>query len=304
MIYTVTFNPAIDYTVELDSVKLGETNRSNSSYILPGGKGINVSRVLTNLEIENIALGFVGGFTGGFVEDYLKAQDIMTDFVHLEKDTRINVKIKTQEETEINTSGPDIDEKYLDEFFKKLDKLKRDDFLILAGNIQDSLSRNTYSIIQERCIYKGVKTVVDTTEEALTLTLKNKPFLIKPNLHELEGIFDVKIKDESEAVIYAKKLLEKGAQNIIVSMGGEGALFISKDELYFAEAPDGILKNSVGSGDSMVAGFIAKFIEVKDLMEAFKYSVAAGSATAFSKDLCKKKEVEDLFNKIIVQELS
>lgn len=304
MIYTVTFNPAIDYTVELDTVNLGETNRSNSSYILPGGKGINVSRVLTNLEIENIALGFVGGFTGRFIEDYLKVQDIITDFVYLEENTRINVKIKTEEETEINASGPDIDEKYLEEFFKKLDRLKKDDFLILAGNIQDSLSRNTYSIIQERCIYKGVKTVVDTTEEALTLTLKNKPFLIKPNLHELEGIFDVKIKDESEAVIYAKKLLEKGAQNIIVSMGGEGALFISKDELYFAEAPDGILKNSVGSGDSMVAGFIAKFIEVKDLMEAFKYSVAAGSATAFSKDLCKKKEVEDLFNKIIVQELS
>ena len=304
MIYTVTFNPAIDYTVELDTVNLGETNRSNSSYILPGGKGINVSRVLTNLEIENIALGFVGGFTGRFIEDYLKVQDIITDFVYLEENTRINVKIKTEEETEINASGPDIDEKYLEEFFKKLDRLKKDDFLILAGNIQDSLPRDTYSNIQDRCTSKGIKTIVDTTEEALSLTLKNKPFLIKPNLHELEGIFDVKIKDKSEAIIYAKKLLEKGAQNIIVSMGGEGALFISKDELYFAEAPDGILKNSVGSGDSMVAGFISKFIEVNDLLEAFKYSVAAGSATAFSKDLCKKTEVDDLFNKVIVQKLS
>ena len=176
MIYTVTFNPAIDYTLELDSVNLGETNRSKSTYILPGGKGINVSRVLTNLEVENIALGFVGGFTGRFIEDYLKAEDIMTDFVDLEEATRINVKIKTQEETEINASGPAIDEKYLQEFYKKLDGLKKNDFLVLAGNVQDGLPRDSYSKIQEKCKSKGIKTIVDTTEQALTLTLKNKPF--------------------------------------------------------------------------------------------------------------------------------
>lgn len=304
MIYTVTFNPAIDYTVELDTLSIGETNRSKFSYILPGGKGINVSRVLNNLDIENIALGFVGGFTGKFIEDYLKAKGLVTDFVYLEENTRINVKIKTTDETEINASGPTIDEKDLEEFYKKLNRLKEDDFLILAGNVQDSLPRDTYSNIQKRCASKGVRTIVDTTEEALTLTLENKPFLLKPNLHELESIFNVKIRDKSEAIIYAKKLLERGAQNIIVSMGGAGALFISREEVYFAEAPSGILKNSVGSGDSMIAGFIAKYIESKDLLESFKYSVAAGSATAFSKDLCTKLEVEELFEKVIAQELS
>lgn len=304
MIYTVTFNPAIDYTVELDTLSIGETNRSKFSYILPGGKGINVSRVLNNLDIGNIALGFVGGFTGKFVEDYLKAKGLVTDFVYLEEDTRINVKIKTTDETEINASGPTIDEKDLEEFYKKLNRLKQGDYLILAGNIQDSLPRDTYSNIQKRCASKGVNTIVDTTREALTLTLENKPFLLKPNLHELESIFNVKIKDKGEAIIYAKKLLQKGAQNIIVSMGGEGALFISQEKVYFSNAPKGILKNSVGSGDSMIAGFLAKFIESRDSLEAFKYSVAAGSATAFSKDLCTKEEVEELFKKVMAKELS
>ncbi|OLS02986.1 1-phosphofructokinase [Tissierella creatinophila] len=303
MIYTVTFNPAIDYTVELDKISLGETNRSKYSYILPGGKGINVSRVLNNLDIGNIALGFVGGFTGKFVEDYLKAQGLVTDFVYLEEDTRINVKIKTTDETEINASGPNINEKDLEEFYKKLNRLKQGDYLILAGNVQDSLPRDTYSNIQKRCASKGVKTIVDTTREALTLTLENKPFLLKPNLHELESIFDIKIRDKSQAIIYAKKLIEKGAQNIIVSMGGEGALFVSKEKAYFSQAPQGILKNSVGAGDSMVAGFLAKFIESEDSLEAFKYSVAAGSATAFSKDLCTKEEVEELFKKITFKEI-
>lgn len=303
MIYTVTFNPAIDYTLELDNLNIGETNRSNSSYIYPGGKGINVSRVLNNLDVGSIALGFIGGFTGRFVESFLNEKGLVTDFVYLKEDTRINVKLKTDKETQINASGPEIGEKDLKELYKKLNKLKEGDFLVLAGNVQKNLPRDTYLKIQSRYQSKGIKVVVDTTDEALKMTLENKPFLLKPNLRELEDVFDVEIKDNSDVVYYAKKLLEKGAQNVIVSMGGDGALFISEKESYFAKAPKGILQDSVGSGDSMVAGFIAKFIETNDLIEAFKYSIAAGSATAFSKGLCTKEVVEDLFKNIIAEKM-
>lgn len=304
MIYTVTFNPAIDYTLQLDNLDIGETNRSNSNYISPGGKGINVSRVLNNLDVGSIALGFIGGFTGRFVESFLNEQGLVTDFVYLKENTRINVKIKTNKETEINASGPDISERHLEELYKKLNKLKQGDFLILAGSMQKNLPRDTYSKIQEKCSSKDIKVIVDTIGEALKMTLENKPFLLKPNLRELEEIFDVEIKDNSEIVLYARKLLEQGAQNVIVSMGGNGALFVSGEEAYFAEAPKGILQDSVGSGDSMVAGFIAKFIETKDPLEAFKYSIASGSATAFSKGLCTKEEVEDLFKDIVTEKLS
>ena len=304
MIYTVTFNPAIDYTLQLDNLDIGETNRSNSNYISPGGKGINVSRVLNNLDVGSIALGFIGGFTGRFVESFLNEQGLVTDFVYLKENTRINVKIKTNKETEINASGPDISERDLEELYKKLNKLKQGDFLVLAGSMQKNLPRDTYSKIQEKCSSKDIKVIVDTIGEALKMTLENKPFLLKPNLRELEEIFHVEIKDNSEIVLYARKLLEQGAQNVIVSMGGKGALFVSGEEAYFAEAPKGILQDSVGSGDSMVAGFIAKFIETKDSLEAFKYSIASGSATAFSKVLCTKEEVEDLFKDIVTEKLS
>lgn len=304
MIYTVTFNPAIDYAMELNSFKAGETNRSKFSYILPGGKGINVSRVLNHLEIENVALGFIGGFTGNFIEEYLNKKGVMTDFVYLEENTRINVKIKTEIETEINATGPYISEKNLEIFYKKLEKLQEEDYLVLSGNIQKHLSRETYSNIQNRCASKNIRTIIDTTDEALIYTLGNKPFLLKPNLHELASIFDVEIEDKFEAAEYGKRLIEMGAKNIIISMGGEGALFVSAKGEYFSKAPEGILKNSVGSGDSMIAGFLAKFIETGDYLEAFKYSVAAGSATAFSKDLCTKDEVEELFKNVGIEKLS
>lgn len=304
MIYTVTFNPSIDYIVNVKDFKLGEVNRVVMDAKYPGGKGINVSRVLNNLEIESTALGFIGNFTGEYVEKCLKKEGIKTDFIKLNEDTRINIKIKSNKETEINGNGPYIDDKSLNKLFNKIDEFKDGDIVVLSGNVQKSINSDIYSKIQERCSSKDIKFFVDTTGNALTCTLKNKPFLIKPNKHELGGLFGVEINTENEIIHYGKKLIDMGAQNVIVSNGSKGAIMISSEGIFKASPAKGTVKNSVGAGDSMIAGFIAYYSTHGDVIEAFRFGAASGSATAFSLDLCTKKDILALIDQINVTKIN
>lgn len=298
MIYTITFNPAIDYYVRVTDFKLGETNRVEADSKYPGGKGINVSRVLGKLDVKSRALGFIGGFTGEYIKSFLENEGVETDFVKVKGDTRINVKLKSKKETEINGSGSQIETEDLEKLFKQIENLNSEDFVVLAGNVQSNLPRNIYSQIQSRCKNKNVKFIVDTTGEALFSTLCNKPFLIKPNTSELGELFSVEIKDQEEIIYYGRKLLEMGAENVIVSMASDGALLICKDGVFHASAPKGTVKNSVGAGDSLIGGFLAHYSRSMDMVEAFRLGAAAGSATAFSSDLCNKADVEALVEEI------
>lgn len=303
MIYTVTFNPAIDYIVKVQDFKRGEVNRVDADIKYPGGKGINVSRVLNNLGVKSKALGFIGGFTGEYIRSFLEKEGVQTDFVNVDGDTRINVKIKSSVETEINGAGPSIEKDDLKKLFDKLQKLTKDDFVVLAGNVQKTLPRNIYEEIQERCLDKNAKFIIDTTGEALTCTLKYKPFLIKPNNHELGEIFNVDIKDRNEIIFYGKKLLENGAQNVIISMAAEGALLICKEGVYYASAAKGQVKNSVGAGDSLIGGFLAYYSKSFDIVEAFRWGAASGSATAFSFDLCTQEDVNVLIEQVKITKI-
>ncbi|MEA5009628.1 1-phosphofructokinase [Clostridium tyrobutyricum] len=301
MIYTVTFNPSIDYVIQTENLILGDINRVDNEKKFAGGKGINVSRVLNNLGVSSKALGFIGGFTGKFIKDSLVNLGIFTDFIEVKEDTRINVKIKSKQETEINGAGPDIDKENLEKLFKKVENLKSEDFIVLAGNVQKSVPRDIYSRIQQRC--KNGKVAVDTTGSALTATLKYKPFLIKPNIHELGEIFERELKSSDEVIKYANELRNMGAQNVIISMGKDGAMLVCDEGVYKASAPKGTVKNSVGAGDSVVAGFLAEYTRSHSIVDAFKYGAASGSATAFSIDLCKKAFVEQLMAEINVTKL-
>lgn len=303
MIYTITFNPSIDYIVEVEDFKTGKINRVKSNYKYPGGKGINISRVLNNFGIKNKALGFIGGFTGEYVKSFLEREGIDTDFIRVKGDTRINVKLKSNEETEINGDGPHISEENFNELLKKIEDLISNDFLVLAGNVQKTLPRDVYSQIQERCLKSNVKVVVDTTGEVLIKTLNNKPFLIKPNKQELSEIFNIEIKTQEEIIEYGKRLNEMGAQNVIISMAGDGAYFINAKNVYYAIPPKGIVRNSVGAGDSLIAGFLANYSQSLDLLEAFRWGVATGSATAFSLDLCKKEDAINLLDQVCIKKL-
>ncbi|QGU95929.1 1-phosphofructokinase [Clostridium bovifaecis] len=303
MIYTVTFNPSVDYIVQVDDFVPGKINRVKNNYKYPGGKGINVSRVLNNLRVESKALGFIGGFTGNFIKDSLEKDGVYTDFIKVQGDTRINVKLKSNEETEINGVGPDIDDKALDELLKMLKKLGSEDYLVLAGNVQNTLPSDIYAQIQEKLVNNKARVIVDTTGEALTATLKHKPFLIKPNNHELSEIFGVEINTREEIIFYAKRLLDMGAENVIISMAGEGALLVCEEGVYHSAAPKGKVKNSVGAGDSLIGGFLANYCKSLDLIEAFRWGVASGSATAFSLDLCTKDEAERLLAEVKVIKL-
>lgn len=298
MIYTVTFNPALDYIVNMDNLKLGETNRSTSEMILSGGKGINVSIVLKNLGFDNVALGFVAGFTGEEIENGTRKLGITTDFIHLKEGlSRINVKLKANEETEVNGTGPIISEDELNALYGKLENLKKDDILVLAGSVPNTLPQDIYEKIMEMLQDKGIKIVVDATKDLLLNVLKYKPFLIKPNNHELSEIFGVEIKTEEEIIDYAKKLQDKGARNVLVSRAGDGAILIAENgDIYKSPAPKGKVVNSVGAGDSMVAGFIAGYLKNNSYEEAFKTGVASGSASAFSKYLAKKEEILEILN--------
>lgn len=295
MVYTVTFNPAIDYVVRMDEVKLGTTNRSKSEEMYFGGKGINVSIVLKELGIDSKVLGFTAGFTGEAIEKGLAEMGIETDFVRLkEGNSRINVKIKSVEETEINGQGPDIDEKAIDVLFEKIENLRDGDSLVLAGSIPSSLPSNIYERIIERISEKKIKVVVDATKELLLNVLKYKPFLIKPNNHELGEMFGVELKTDEDIEKYARKLQAMGAVNVLVSMAGEGAMLIDEfGKKYRCGVCEGIVKNSVGAGDSMVAGFMAGSLD-GDYEYALKMGTAAGGATAFLNGLATKEKIAEL----------
>lgn len=295
MVYTVTFNPAIDYVVHTAEMKLGATNRSEKEEMYFGGKGINVSIVLRELGIGSKALGFTAGFTGEAIEKGLSDAGIDTDFVRLENgNSRINVKIKSAEETELNGQGPDIDGKAITALFEKLDGLKDGDTLILAGSIPSSLPSDIYQRILERLSGKKIKTVVDATKELLLNVLKYKPYLVKPNNHELGEMFGVTLKTDEEIEAYARKLRDMGAVNVLISMAGDGAMLIDEyGKMHRCGVCRGTVKNSVGAGDSMVAGFIAGSLG-GDYEYALKLGTAAGGATAFSDGLAAREKINEL----------
>ena len=297
MIYTVTLNPSIDYIVRLDELKTGITNRTTSEEYYIGGKGINVSCVLSELGIKSTALGFVAGFTGEAIEKGLKNPKITADFITLKSGiSRINIKIKAGEETEINCQGPHIDEEELLNLFDKIDNIQSGDTLIVAGNVPNTLPDDVYESILERLEGKDVRIVVDATKKLLVNSLKYKPFLIKPNRQELSEIFDTTVKTESDVVKYAQELQKMGAKNVLVSLGGDGALLVDE----FGEVhKEGVIKgykvlNTVGSGDSMVAGFVAGCIDKNDYSYALKRGSACGNATAFLNGLATKEKIEEL----------
>lgn len=301
MIYTVTFNPSLDYIVRMDSFATGEINRVNYEQVLAGGKGINVSIVLKNLGQNNTALGFLAGFTGEEIKRQLHEFGVTNDFVQLNQGfSRINVKAKAENETEINGQGPDIDEAKREELFTKLDQLQADDTLVLAGSIPKTLPDDIYQQIMARLNGKGIRIIVDAEKKLLLNVLQYHPFLIKPNNHELGDMFGVTLTTDAEIIEYAKKLQAKGAQNVLISMAGDGAILLTADgTTYKCPAPKGKLVNSVGAGDSMVAGFITGFNEsAGDFKTAFHMGVATGSASAFSDNLATRPEVEALLKTI------
>lgn len=299
MVYTVTFNPAIDYIVHTDHMNLGEVNRLQGEEVYFGGKGINVSNVLKELGFESKALGFVAGFTGIAIEQSLKENGIETDFVHLEKGiSRINVKIKSSAETDLNGQGPDIPKEKVEELFQKLDSLKDGDILILAGSIPSTLPSDIYEKILAHLEGRNIKTVVDSTKDLLKKALKYKPFLVKPNNFELGELFDVTLTTTEEITKYARRLQEMGAVNVLVSMAGDGAVLLDENgKTHTCGVCRGTVKNSVGAGDSMVAGFIAGSMD-GDYEYALKLGTASGGATAFSEGLAKKEEIFRLLDQL------
>ncbi len=301
MIYTVTFNPTLDYTVKVDNFALGKVNRTSTESYFSGGKGINVSVVLKNLEIENVALGFSAGFVGDEILKRTENLGIKTDFIKLEEGiSRINLKLKSDVETEINAKGPDITKSDMEKLFNKIDNLKDGDYLVLAGSIPDSLEPNTYENIMKRLSDRKINIAVDATKDLLLNVMKYHPFVVKPNNHELGEMFNTEIKSEKEAFYYAKELQKMGGRNIIVSMASKGAVFVGENgNESKCPAIGGKAKNSVGAGDSMVAGFIAGYIKYNDFDKAFKLGVASGSATALSETLGTKEEIMNLYNSII-----
>ncbi|MBQ3546749.1 MAG: 1-phosphofructokinase [Lachnospiraceae bacterium] len=299
MVYTVTFNPSLDYVMNLNEFNQGKVNRTQSEKINVGGKGINVSIVLNNLGVENTALGFVAGFTGIEIEERLKHIGCNTEFIHLKDGfSRINVKIKTETESEINGTGPLISSDALNDLYKILNRINEDDILVLAGSIPKSLPDSIYMDILKRFEGKNIKTVVDATGKLLVNVLKYRPFLIKPNNHEIEEIFGVTVDSEEKIIHYGRELINMGAKNVLVSRGKDGAILFTDDgRVLSCKAPDGKVIDTVGAGDSMVAGFIVGYLEKKDYDYALKMGIATGSASAFSKELATREEVERLITK-------
>lgn len=300
MIYTVTFNPSLDYIVSVEDFRPGLTNRTDSELLLPGGKGINVSIVLKNLGISSIALGFVAGFTGDEVVRRLTEMGVESGFIGIEEGfTRINLKLQSIDGTEINGQGPKISGEKVQMLMEQLSRLEEGDVLFLSGSIPASMPDNTYQKIMERLDNRNVHIVVDATKDLLLNALPYHPFLIKPNNHELGEIFDVELGTRSEVISYAGKLKERGAQNVLVSMAGEGAVLVAADgKVYEAPAPEGVLINGVGAGDSMVAGFMAGYMEKEDYEYAFHMGLAAGSASAFSEYLATKEEILQVYDQV------
>lgn len=302
VIYTVTFNPSLDYIVSVKDFRPGMTNRTSSELMLAGGKGINVSIVLGNLGIKSTALGFIAGFTGDEIVRRLHNSGINSEFIKINDGiSRINIKLKSIDGTEINGQGPHIDSSHIEQLMNRLRRLESGDVLVLAGSIPAGISDNIYKDIMDMLKDKGVQIVVDATSRLLTNVLEYKPFFIKPNQYELGDIFNVTLNTQEEVIPYALELKKMGAVNVCVSMGGKGAILVADDgNVYKAKAPDGILKNSVGAGDSLVAGFLSGWIEKKDYEYAFRKGVATGSASAFSERLATVGEVNMLIDKVVI----
>ena len=305
MIYTITFNPALDYITQVENFKIGEINRTKTETILPGGKGLNVSIVLKNLEIENTALGFIAGFTGEELRQKIEAKGVKTEFIKVEKGmTRINIKITSTnkeniEETALNGMGPQITKNDIEVLLQKLKNMSTKDIVILAGSIPKNIDNDIYEKICKTLSEKGITFVIDSTRELLINALKYKPFLIKPNKEELEETVKCKISTKEDMIKAAQKLKELGAQNVLVSLGNDGALLLTSDNnTYYCKAPEGQVISTVGSGDSMVAGFLAGYYQTQNYEHALKTGVAAGSASAFSVELATKEDVDLLLKQL------
>lgn len=296
MIYTVTFNASLDYIVSVEHFEKGRVNRTKEEYILPGGKGINVSMVLKNLGVESYLLGFTAGFTGYEIKRLIKDSGCSEKFIDVNNGiSRINVKLRSDEESEINGLGPNISKDLLNELIGQIDELKSGDILVLAGSIPTSIPNTIYYDIMKRLTDKNIKVVVDATNDLLLNVLTLHPFLIKPNNHELSEMLDMPVNNKEEVIEGARRLQDLGAKNVLVSMAKDGAVLLTEDgDIYESEAHLGKVKNSVGAGDSMVAGFIYGYLQNNDYKEAFEFGLCSGSASAFSEELAKKNEVEKL----------
>lgn len=302
MIYTVTVNPSIDYIVQLKELTLGEVNRMDYDNKLPGGKGINVSRILRELGHDSVALGFLGGKTGEIVREALEHDGLKTDFTPIAQDTRINVKIHAQQETEINGRGPHVSDTEVASFKEQLSHLTADDTVIFAGSLAPNLDSGFYFDLIKMIRQQGAQFVIDTTGESLLKTLPEHPLLVKPNNHELADLFHTTFNGLDDIVAAGRKLLTMGAQHVLVSMAGDGGLMITPDKVYRSLAPKGTVINSVGAGDSMIGGFVGTFAATKDPLEAFRYGLACGSATAFSEDLATRAKIDEILPQIEISE--
>lgn len=305
MLYTITFNPAVDLVMNTNAIRLGELNRVNRDEYVAGGKGINMSVLLKRLGHNNVASGFLGGFTGEFIRQELLKEGIQPDFIEIDAITRINVKVKAEEETEINAKGPVISEQDIEQLFEYFTKnLNRDDVVLLAGNAAPGMTSDHYVDVARLAQDKKAKFVLDTNKELLTACLPYQPFLIKPNIHELAEIFNVEINTAEEVIHYGKELQKQGARNVIISLGGDGAILLSEDgQVYQSSVPQGRVINSVGAGDSMVAGFVARYIESKNYPESLRQGAACGSATAFSVGIATQELVNQLIEEININKI-
>ncbi|MDT2813406.1 1-phosphofructokinase [Vagococcus carniphilus] len=303
MIYTVTLNPAIDYVIRVPEFKLDELNKTTEEYKFPGGKGINVSRILKNLNVESTNLGFVGGFTGTFIRERLAEERLITNFIEVPGDTRINIKLKSEVETEINGQGPTIEKIHLDALKAQLLDATPEDLVVFSGSIPKGLPDDVYIELVKLVKEEEIPFVVDISNDQLLDILPFNPVLIKPNHHELAAIFNTSFNSFEEMIPYGKKLVEMGAEQVLLSMGKDGAALFNESGVYRAPGLAGTLKNSVGAGDSMVAGFVSQYVQDKDPIKAFTYGVASGSATAFSEDLALGKDILNLVEKVKINQV-
>lgn len=303
MIYTVTLNPAVDYFVELDDLKPGHVNRSRKEHKAPGGKGINVSRVLKRLGHNSQTLGFIGGFTGDYIINTLQEENIETSFVEVNGDTRINIKMKATDETELNGTSPEVTEQNVAELVSQLDQLKKGDTLVLAGSVPGTLPTSIYTEWIQQVKENGVNVFLDTSGEPFADAVEAGPTFIKPNHHELSELVGADIQTPEQAVPYVRQLVEKGIDYVFVTFAGDGAVLGTKDQILFANTPKGTVVNSVGAGDSTLAGFIAASMDELPLEDAFRFAVSSGSSTAFSKGFCELSHVKELMNQVKVSTL-
>lgn len=304
MIYTVTLNPALDYFMNYEELALGEVNRTGKTQISAGGKGIMESRMLSLIGAKSKALGFLGGFSGQYIKDFLNENQIDSDFTEIEDLTRINVKLKSQEnETSLDAAGPKLQESEINQFLEKFDHLKEDDIVVFAGTIPKSLGEDFYERLIAKVQKQKATFVMDVDGQKLLDSLPAHPLLIKPNREELEAIFETSFKNNEQIIPYGQKLLEMGAQNIIVSMAGDGALLFTNEKVYFAQGIKGELKNSIGAGDSTVAGFLAEYSQSKDPLLAFRQAIACGTSKAFSDDMPSRAFLEEIYKKVNISEV-